>query len=64
VLLILAAFAGPVIDVGCWFLTKLYGEPWHLGVMLGGALFGGTIAAMALVVLWESVLAKPGTPPA
>ncbi len=60
VLLILAAFVGPAIDVGCWFLTKLYGAPFHLGVMLGGALFGGAIAAMALVVLWEAVLAKPG----
>lgn len=63
VLLILAAFGGPLIDVGCWFLTKLYGAPFHLGVMLGGALFGIAIAAMAAVVLWEAVLARPAAPP-
>jgi hypothetical protein len=60
VLLILAAFGGPVIDVGCWFLTKMHGAPWHFGVMLGGGLFGGAIATMALVVLWEAFLARPG----
>lgn len=57
--LILAAFGGPVIDVGSWFLTKTNGAPWHFGVMLGGGLFGGAIASMALVVLWEAFLARP-----
>jgi hypothetical protein len=64
VLLILAAFGGPVIDVGSWFLTKIHGAPWHFGVMLGGGLFGGAIAAMALVVLWEAFLARPKPPAA
>jgi hypothetical protein len=59
VALILAAFGGPVIDVGAWFLTKTQGAPWHFGVMLGGGLFGGAIASMALVVLWEAFLARP-----
>jgi hypothetical protein len=62
VLLMLAAFGGPVIDVGCWFLTKVYGAPWHFGVMLGGGLFGGAVTVMALVVLWEAFLARPRAP--
>lgn len=56
VALVLAAFAGPALDVGCWFLTKWYGAPFHLGVMLGGALFGGAMALMAAVILWEATL--------
>ena len=60
--LILAAFGGPVLDVGGWFLTKLYGEPWHLAVLAGGGLFGGAVATMAAVVLWEALLARPKDP--
>jgi hypothetical protein len=64
VALILAAFGGPVLDVGGWFLTKLYGEPWHLLVLAGGGLFGGAVATMAAVVAWEALLARPKDPPA
>jgi hypothetical protein len=59
VALILAAFGGPVLDVGGWFLTKLYGAPWHFAVLVGGGLFGGAVATMAAVVAWEALLARP-----
>jgi hypothetical protein len=63
-LLILAAFGGPVLDVGAWFLTKAFGEPFHLLVMMGGGLFGGAVATMAAVIAWEAFLARPKGPAA
>jgi hypothetical protein len=56
VLLVLGAFVGAAIDVLSWFLTKTYGSPFHLGVVAGGALFGGCVVAMGLLVLDEVVL--------
>jgi hypothetical protein len=53
-LLILAAFGGPVLDVGGWFLTKAFGAPFHLLVMAGGGMFGGALATMAAVIAWEA----------
>lgn len=58
-LLILAAFGGPVLDVGGWFLTKAFGAPFHLLVMAGGGLFGGAVATMAAVIAWEALRGKP-----
>lgn len=60
--LILGAFAGPVLDIGGWFLTKAWGAPFHWLILAGGGMFGGSIATMAAVVLWESTLAKPKGP--
>lgn len=57
-LLILAAFGGPVLDVGGWFLTKAFGAPFHLLVMAGGGMFGGALATMAAVLAWEAFLAR------
>jgi hypothetical protein len=51
--LVLGAFAGAALDVGCWFLTRSHGEPWNLGVILGGGLFGASTLAMSLAVLDE-----------
>lgn len=58
-LLILAAFGGPVLDVGGWLLTKQLGAPFHWLVMAGGGMFGGALATMALVIAWEAFLARP-----
>lgn len=53
--LIVAAFLGPLLDIGGWFLTRSYGAPFHWFVMLGGALFGAATTIMALVVLHDAV---------
>lgn len=49
--LIAAAFAGPLLDISGWFLTRSLGTPFQYQVMLGGALFGGSTGLMALLVL-------------
>lgn len=49
--LILAAFAGPLLDISGWFLTRSLGAPFQYQVLLGGALFGGSTALMALLIL-------------
>jgi len=54
-LLILAAFVGPALDIGSWFLTKYVGAPFHLTVMAGGALFGLSTVAMALFILADAL---------
>lgn len=54
------AFAGPVLDVAGWLLTKTCGAPFHLLVLAGGGMFGAAVGGMALVVAWESFLARPG----
>jgi hypothetical protein len=59
-LLVLGAFGGAAIDVGCWVLTKAAGSPFHLGVVLGGALFGGSALAMAAALLDEAMLGGAG----
>jgi hypothetical protein len=51
--LVAGAFLGAALDVGSWFLTKRFGEPFHLGVVAGGGLFGATSAAMSALVLVE-----------
>ncbi len=53
--LILAAFVGPALDIGSWFLTKYVGAPFHLTVMAGGALFGLSTMAMALLILADAL---------
>jgi hypothetical protein len=55
---IVAAFVGPLLDVGSWLLTKQFGAPWQFGVIAGGGLFGGAVGFMAVVVLGEAVLAR------
>ena len=52
--LVLAAFAGAAIDVGGWFLTAAYGDPWQKVVVLGGASFGLATTLMALLVFDEA----------
>lgn len=59
VLLPLAAFVGGAMDLGGWFLARTFGAPFHLVVLVGGALFGLALAAMALAVLVEVVLPRP-----
>jgi hypothetical protein len=63
-LLVAGSFAGAAIDVGCWFLTKRFGAPFHLGVVLGGGLFGATTVAMSALVLLEVARGRPPAPPA
>ncbi|MDJ0976094.1 MAG: hypothetical protein QNJ98_16665 [Planctomycetota bacterium] len=53
--LILAAFAGPLLDIGGWFLTHYQGAPFQYMVILGGALFGGATTLMALLVLADTL---------
>jgi hypothetical protein len=55
-LLITGVFAGAAVDVGSWWLTRLYGAPFHWGVMLGGAMFGACATAMAVLSFDELVL--------
>jgi hypothetical protein len=52
-LLVAGSFAGAALDVACWFLTKAFGAPFHLGVLAGGGLFGVSTAAMAALLLLE-----------
>ena len=52
-LLILAAFVGPLLDIGGWFLTRAFGEPFHWFVMVGGGMFGGATGLMALIILLD-----------
>ena len=54
-LLILAAFAGPLIDIGAWFLTRAFGAPFHWLVMAGGGMFGAATTLMALIVLRDAL---------
>lgn len=49
--LIAGAFAGPLLEISGWFLTRSLGTPFQYQVMLGGALFGGSTGLMALLVL-------------
>ncbi|MFM8387516.1 MAG: hypothetical protein ACKOCB_11960 [Planctomycetia bacterium] len=58
VLVIVALFLGPVLDVGAWFLTRWLGSPWHLVVMAGGGLFAAASAAACLAVLWDATLGR------
>ena len=60
-LLILAAFVGPLLDIGGWFLTRSFGAPFHWMVMVGGALFGVSATIMAALVLREVL--RRGSPP-
>ena len=54
-LLILAASGGAALDVGSWFLTRQWGEPFHLLVMAGGGLFGVSTGIMALAILRDAL---------
>jgi hypothetical protein len=58
--LILLAFGGAALDVGCWFLTRAYGAPWEVGILLGGASFGVATGVMALAILHEVLLGGRG----
>ncbi|MFO0934039.1 MAG: hypothetical protein U1E39_15230 [Planctomycetota bacterium] len=53
VLLPLTAFAGIVLDVGGWWLTRSFGSPFQWSVMLGGALFGAGVMGMVVLSLDE-----------
>ncbi len=55
VLLILAAFGGPLLDIGGWLLTSELGAPFHFMVIAGGALFGGATALMAVLILADAL---------
>ena len=59
-LLILGASGGAALDIAGWFLTRSWGEPWHLLIMTGGGLFGLSTTAMALAVLHEAILGRGG----
>jgi hypothetical protein len=52
---IVAAFVGPAVDVGSWWLTRAHGAPFQWGVIAGGALFGASVLwmiALSLDELW------------
>jgi hypothetical protein len=53
VTMVVAAFAGPAIDVASWWLTHLFGHPFQYGVILGGSLYGVALVTMSLLVLDE-----------
>jgi hypothetical protein len=53
-LLVGGAFLGAAIDVASWWLTRFHGSPWQWGVIGGGALFGGSLTAMAVLSLDEA----------
>lgn len=55
IVLILAAFLGPLLDIGGWFLTRAEGAPFHYLVLLGGGLFGAATALMAVLVLADAL---------
>jgi hypothetical protein len=52
-LLVSLAFVGALADVAAWWATKAFGPPFHLVVMGGGAAFGLSMTAMALLALDE-----------
>lgn len=54
--LVVGAFAGALVDVASWWLTKWYGAPWHWFVFLGGLVFGLCLTGMAALALDELVL--------
>jgi hypothetical protein len=53
-LLVSGAFVGAAIDVASWWLTRSHGSPWQWGVIGGGALFGVSLSAMAVLSLDEA----------
>jgi hypothetical protein len=57
---IVAAFLGPALDIGGWFLTRGMGAPFHYLVILGGALFGLATTIMAVAVLFDALRIRRG----
>ncbi len=55
-LLVASAFGGAVLDVGGWFATRAFGDPWPAAVLVGGGAFGAAIGTMALLALFEVVV--------
>lgn len=60
--ILVAAFLGPALDIGGWFLTRSVGAPFQYMVMAGGALFGIATTLMALAVLAEALGLGPAAP--
>ncbi len=58
---IVAAFVGPALDIGGWFLTRSAGAPFHYMVIVGGALFGLATMIMAVAVLFDALRLRAGT---
>jgi hypothetical protein len=52
--LILGASGGAALDVSGWFLTRAWGSPFQMQVMLGGGLFGLATTLMALAILRDA----------
>ena len=61
---IVAAFLGPALDIGGWFLTRSAGAPFHYMVILGGALFGIATTLMAAAVLVDALRLRSAPPAA
>lgn len=55
--LVVGAFAGAILDVVAWWLTKFVGSPFHYLVFLGGLAFGLCLSAMVVLALDEVLLA-------
>jgi hypothetical protein len=55
IVLILAANGGAALDIGSWFMTRAWGSPFHMLIMVGGGLFGLATTLMALLVLRDVV---------
>ncbi len=53
-------FVAMLLDIGCWWLTKLHAG-FAVGVVAGGGLLGVAFAALVLRPLWE--LVTPGRQP-
>lgn len=51
--LMLAIFAGPILDVTGWWLTKNDGMPWPYLIIAGGAMFGVSLMIMVVLTLDE-----------
>jgi hypothetical protein len=51
--LVTMTFLGALVDVAAWWATKRSGAPWHLAIMAGGAAFGASLTAMAVLALDE-----------
>jgi hypothetical protein len=51
--LVALSFAGALVDVASWWLTKSHGGPFHLLVMAGGAAWGLALTTMAVLTLDE-----------
>ncbi len=59
-LLILGASGGAALDIAGWFLTRAWGSPFQMMIMLGGGLFGLCTTLMAVALLYEAAFGRGG----